>query len=225
MADINIINFNKPNYIPADLLVRYVDSLKLIIPIDVSEVDCGPNDYTLAWTQSDSEVFIVKSYDLEKYEKRLAHELTHISLKNEGYRPTKCYSNDSESEFLANALHHLILYPRMAKYYFNTNEDCTLAIRAKKETINDFVALFNRDPEAMPYIVLTIIEDIIRIDPVNINDYQTIVKPLLSDCYFTAEQILTYINQHGGTNIDIPKYIKIKEYIETKLGMNYHDWR
>ena len=92
----------------SDQTRNYIESLQIAEPIEVFyEVPKAEGVYSedVGWAFiTDRLVYIRPTDDIKAFELRLAHELTHISLTDQGFKPIDCALDDELDYAFANLL-------------------------------------------------------------------------------------------------------------------------
>lgn len=211
----------------SEQMKNYLISLNIEEPIGIyldvpKAVD--PEDVGWAFIK-ERMVYVRPTNDYAEFELRLAHELTHIALIDQGYKRIVC-GGDEELDFaFANLLHHLVLYPRLVAGGFSLQQDTKLVMKNLKDRLNNYRNLSSvyKYEGGIEYSIILLINDLIRLDPSEIEHFlleaNTVVPELISQAQYILELIGYRTNQ-----ATVEDYIKYKLLIEYNLGLGTYAW-
>lgn len=223
MNEINEINFRFNRFVDGGLseqTTSYIRSLKIKDKVDVYlEVLEGFQDSEVGWALiPERKVYIRPTEEIEKFELRLVHELTHIALADEGYRLISCFEGDTLCSSFANLLHHLVLYPRLVESGFSLTEDTYMVFAKLRENIQGYKEVsINYGTEGYANSVVRIINDLIRLEPSRKEEYLLEANKQIFDLIQKAQNILM---QGEKLTLDVEGYEQYKILLENELDIN-----
>lgn len=223
MSNLDLLNLKfKNTFNLSNMAISYIENLTLSKEIEVFlEVPEGASDGDVGWAiVEERKVCIRPTDDLETFEIRLVHELTHISNHDEGYPDLLCRYDDDLGSTFGNLLHHFIIYNKMKEYGFSMKMDTELVMKNLEEKLQWFSDLYSENnQDAKAYIVMVVMNDLIRLEDEEEIKYRSLANICIPECINKADDIITDILPNNTILLDIEWYKKCKEVIEEKLGI------
>ncbi|TBX72054.1 hypothetical protein E0M25_24520 [Bacillus mycoides] len=202
---------------------NYVQSLNIEKEIDVyMEVLEGASENEVGWALfSERNIYIRPTRNLEEFELRLAHEITHIALSDEGYRVIACIQDDGLCLAFGNILHHLVLYPRLIASGFSLKQDTNIVMKELTNKLKDYKEISIRHgSDGIAYVLLLLINDLVRLQSLKLGEYLLEAHRHVPDLVQKAQRILEKIGERNSS-ITIEEYERYKIILEEELGLNF----
>ncbi|WP_340400507.1 hypothetical protein [Paenibacillus sp. FSL H8-0079] len=183
------------------------------VHLEISEIFEG-SDYCKAIYLPESNIIFSKSHEEQEIlDTRIAHELIHLSMRNEGY--DELLQQDDLSTSLANLLDHIIIYRRLNGNGFNISEDFEMVYNTWEVHSLNFIDLLKQGDDARSYVIITMINDLVRMSGIN-DTYSALIPTNLNEAYMIAQTIYDNVKEADTPDLidDAKKFIELSLQIE-----------
>lgn len=208
----------------SDMFLQYVQRFNFHRAIDAyMEVPtCIPaNNDAMGWAFiPEREIYIRPTAIQQEIELRLAHEITHVALADQGYRMLAGGDDDLISA-LANLLHHMVLYPKLVEGGFTLEQDRDHVMRdlvTKFEYIRDEGRIHGDDYRS--YAKVIILNDLIRLAEDAQDNYLLLARQVIPELTEEALSLMQLFPERSP-NIDVNTYEGVKVLLEQECQENF----
>lgn len=222
MNNLDLFNFQFENTFKlSQKSISYIESLTISKEIKIFlEIPKCASENEVGWAFAEErQVYIRPTDDVENFELRLVHELTHISINDEGYPNLACYSDDMLGKAFANLLHHFIIYNKMKGDGFSMKHDSELVMNNIEQRLMEFSDLCKQGGyDEWAYTVMIVINDLIRLTDEDQNNYILVADKHIPNYLNKAKDIIKkVIPTDSEKSLNIEWYKDCKKIIEKIL--------